>query len=285
MSTEQPWTIGRLLTWTTEFLKGKGAEEARLDAQLLLAHVLGCPKVGLYTRFNEEPTEAERSRLRELVQRRAKGCPVAYLLGTREFFSLEFEVTPDVLIPRGDTGYVVAECVEAIKPLEAPRVLDVGTGSGCIAVAVAKQDKRARVTATDVSPKALDVARRNADRHKVEVRFLEGDLFAAAPAGERFDVVVSNPPYIRHDVLATLAVEVRDHEPRLALDGGDDGFAVIDRLIAGAGDYLEANGSLIFEIGYDQEAEARARLERAGWEAKTIHDAAGLPRVLRARRG
>lgn len=285
MSTEQPWTIGRLLTWTTDFLKGKGAEEARLDAQLLLAHVLGCDKVALYTRFAEEPTEPQRAAFRELVQRRAKGCPVAYLLGTREFFSLTFEVTPDVLIPRGDTGILVNECLDAIKPLAQPRVLDVGTGSGCVAVAVAKQSRQARVTATDVSPKALAVARRNAERHKVEVRLLEGDLFDAAPAGERFDVIVSNPPYVRRGVLATLATEVRDHEPRLALDGGEDGFAVIDRLIAGAAGRLEPGGTLLIEIGHDQEAEGRARLERAGWTAKTAHDAAGLPRVLRARRG
>ncbi|MFO0846773.1 MAG: peptide chain release factor N(5)-glutamine methyltransferase, partial [Gemmataceae bacterium] len=276
--------IGRLLTWTTDFLKSKGAAEARLDAQLLLAHVLGCDKIALYTRFSEEPTEQQRGRLRELVQRRAKGCPVAYLLGEREFFSLTFEVTPDVLIPRGDTGVLVNECLDAIKPLPQPRVLDVGTGSGCVAVAVAKQDKRARVTATDVSPKALAVARRNADRHKVEVRFLEGDLFAAVPPGERFDVIVSNPPYIRRDVLSTLAAEVRDHEPRLALDGGDDGFAVIDRLVAGTGSHLAPNGWLIFEIGHDQEAEALARLGRAGWAARATHDAAGHPRVMRARR-
>ncbi|MFO0844064.1 MAG: peptide chain release factor N(5)-glutamine methyltransferase [Gemmataceae bacterium] len=282
MSTEQPWTIGRLLTWTTDFLKSKGAAEARLDA-LLLAHVLGCDKIALYTRL-QRGADRTAARPAAAVQRRAKGCPVAYLLGEREFFSLTFEVTPDVLIPRGDTGVLVNECLDAIKPLPQPRVLDVGTGSGCVAVAVAKQDKRARVTATDVSPKALAVARRNADRHKVEVRFLEGDLFAAVPPGERFDVIVSNPPYIRRDVLSTLAAEVRDHEPRLALDGGDDGFAVIDRLVAGTGSHLAPNGWLIFEIGHDQEAEALARLGRAGWAARATHDAAGHPRVMRARR-
>ncbi len=282
---EQPWTIGRLLSWTTEFLQSKGAEEARLDAQLLLAHALECPKVALYTRYHEEPSEAQRSKLRTLVQQRAKGCPVAYLLGSREFFSLEFEVTPDVLIPRGDSGYLITECLDAIKSLAAPTVLDVGTGSGCLAIALAKQKRPVQVTASDLSAAALEVARRNAARHQVEIRFLHGDLFDAVPAGERFDVILSNPPYIRSDVLATLAVEVREHEPRLALDGGPDGFAVIDRLLRQASDYLNPGGWLIFEIGYDQEKEARQRLVEAGWaDVKTIHDQNGHPRVLRSRR-
>jgi release factor glutamine methyltransferase len=287
VSTEQPWTIGRLLDWTTQFFQGKGVASARLEAELLLAHALGCQRIILYTRHGEEPPEAQRTAFRELVLRRVKGHPVAHLLGRKEFFSLEFEVGPAVLVPRQETELVAMECLALVKPLTAPRVLDVGTGSGCLAVAVARRHSGARVTATDVSPGALAVARRNVEKHRLgeRVRLLEGDLFAALPAGERFDVIVSNPPYIRSGDLAGLAVEVREHEPRLALDGGPDGFAVIDRLLAGAAGHLEPGGSLLVEIGYDQEPEARERFARNGWRVeKTIQDGAGHPRVLRARR-
>jgi release factor glutamine methyltransferase len=276
-----------LLDWTTQFFQKKGSSEARLDAQLLLAHVLGCSKVALYTRYTEEPTESQRAQFRELVQHRVNGCPVAYLLGTREFFSLDFEVNPAVLVPRGDSGYLVSECLALARQQSGPRILDVGTGSGCLAIAIAKHQKDAILTASDISAAALTVARRNADKHQLSerIRFLEGDLFAPVPTGEPFDFIVSNPPYIRTDVWLTIAPQVRDHEPRLALDGGPDGFAILDRLIAEAPGYLVSGGYLLVEIGYDQETEARNRFERQGcWEAvKTTIDGAGHPRVLRAR--
>jgi release factor glutamine methyltransferase len=286
VSTDQPWTIGRLLDWTTRYLQGKGCESARLDAQLLLAHALGCTRTALYTRYDEEPPETLRARFRELVQQRVKGSPVAHLLGRKEFFSLELEVGPAVLVPRPDSEWLVTECLSLAKSMSAPSVLDVGTGSGCLAVAVATGHKSASVTAIDVSADALEVARRNAERHKLtqRVRFLLGDLFAALQPNERFDIILSNPPYIPSDQLAALAPEVRDHEPRLALDGGADGLAVIDRLIAGAPAHLQPGGYLILEIGYDQEGAVRQRFERhGGYElGKTLHDAAGHPRVLRA---
>jgi release factor glutamine methyltransferase len=287
VSTEQPWTIGRLLDWTTQFLQGKGVASARLEAELLLAHALGCQRIILYTRHGDEPQEAQRTQFRELVLRRVKGHPVAHLLGRKEFFSLEFEVGPAVLIPRPETELVAMECLALLKPLGSPQVLDLGTGSGCLAVAIARNHKGAAVTATDVSADALAVARRNVEKHRLgeRVRLLEGDLFAALPPGERFHVIVSNPPYIRTADLSGLAVEVREHEPRLALDGGADGLAVIERIAAGAADHLEQGGSLLVEIGYDQDTEARSRLGRHGWQVeKTIPDGAGHPRVLRARR-
>ncbi|MFO0929503.1 MAG: HemK/PrmC family methyltransferase [Gemmataceae bacterium] len=167
-------------------------------------------------------------------------------------------------------------------------MLDLGTGSGCIAIALAHRQKDAAVTAVDLSPAALAVARRNAEKHRVadRIQFLEGDLFVPVPPGETFDFIVSNPPYIRTAVIGELAAEVRDHDPRLALDGGPDGFAVIDRLIAGATDRLADGGHLLFEIGFDQEADARTRLERhGGYESpRTVHDLAEHPRVLVARR-
>jgi release factor glutamine methyltransferase len=287
VSTEQPWTIGRLLEWTSQFLAQKGSDSARLDTQLLLAHALGCTRTALYTRWDEEPPEPQRRRFKELVQQRVKGTPVAYLLGRKEFFSLEFEVGPAVLIPRPDTEWVVTECLRLAKGVKAPRVLDVGTGSGCLAVAVAHRHRGARVTAVDLSPEALAVASRNAARHSVaeRVRFLEGDLFAPLAPGERFDFVLSNPPYVPTGELPGLMADVRDHEPHLALDGGPDGFAVFDRLVAQAPAYLAAGGHLIVEIHSGLEGEARARVERhAGYElGKTVQDLSGRPRVLVAR--
>jgi release factor glutamine methyltransferase len=287
VSTEQPWTIGRLLSWTTDFFQQKGVESARLEAQLLLAHALGCKRMDLYTRYEEEPSEAERKQFRELVQQRVKGRPVAYILGRKEFFSLEFEVGPAVLVPRPDSEWLVTATLELVKPIAEPSVLDVGTGSGCLAIAVAVRHKGARVTAIDISPEALAVAGRNASKHGVaeRVRFLQGDLLAPLGPEELFDVLLSNPPYIPSGEVAGLEPEVRDHEPRLALDGGVDGFAVFERLLAEAPAHLKPGGHLLVETGAAQEARARERLARhPGYElGPTIHDLAGHPRVLRAR--
>jgi release factor glutamine methyltransferase len=284
---EQSWTIGRLLDWTSGFLKQKGSESPRLDAEVLLAHALGCRRIELYTRYEEDAAEEARQRFRELVRQRIEGCPVAYLVGRKEFFSLEFEVNRDVLIPRPDTECVVVEGLRLAKPLAEPDVLDIGTGSGAIAVTVAKQHKGARMTATDVSPAALAVARRNAERHRLaeRIRFLEGDVFGPIPAGERFDFVLSNPPYIAHGDMENLPVGVRQYEPRLALDGGPGGYAVFERLVAQAPQFLKPGGYLIVEIGAPQEGPARQRLEaHGGYElAKTVRDGSGHPRVLVAR--
>jgi len=287
VTTEQPWTISRLLEWTTRYLTGKEFETPRLDAEVLLSHALGCKRIELYTRHDDEPPEATRAKFKELVQQRVKGCPVAYLVGRKEFFSLELEVNRDVLIPRPDTESVVSECLRLAKEIAAPQVLDIGTGSGCLAVAVAKYHKTAQVTAVDVSAAALAVAARNAGKHGVaeRIHFLEGDLFVPIPADERFDLILSNPPYIPHGDIPGLAVGVREYEPHLALDGGEDGYAVFDRLIAGAPERLKPGGYFIVEIGAPQEESARRRIEAMGvYElGKTIMDGSGHPRVLRAR--
>jgi release factor glutamine methyltransferase len=192
-----------------------------------------------------------------------------------------------VLIPRPDSECVVDECLRLAKLLPAPRVLDVGTGSGNLAVAVARQHKTAHVTAVDLSPEALAVAERNAAKHGVggRMRFLTGDVFGPLSADERFDFVLSNPPYIPHDDLARLEPGVRDYEPRLALDGGPDGFAVFERLVSEAPRHLDPGGYLIIEIGSPQEKPARQRIEaHGGYElAKTVQDGSGHPRVLKAR--
>src|SRR5260370_4729537 len=174
MATEQPWTIRRLLDWTRAYLTQKESESPLLDAQVLLAHAVGCRKIELYTRYEEEVPEDVRARFRELIQKRVAGCPVAYLVGRKEFFSLEFTVNGDVLIPRPDTECVVDTCLRLAKEMPAPAILDIGTGSGALPVALAKQHPGAVLTATDISTKALEVAKRNAEKHGVagRIRFL-----------------------------------------------------------------------------------------------------------------
>jgi len=287
VSTEQPWTIGRLLEWTKQYLTQKKLESPRLETEVLLAHTLGCKRIDLYARFEEEASEESRQKFRDLIRQRLGGCPVAYLVGVKEFFVLEFEVNPSVLIPRDDSGCLVEECLRLSRDFPEPRVLDIGAGSGNLTVAVAWKNKKARVTAVDISSEALAVASRNATRHGVadRVRFLQGDLFSPLLAEERFEFIVSNPPYIPHADIAQLDLTVRNYEPHLALDGGHDGFAVFDRLLAGAGDRLQPGGYLLVEIGSPQEEDARRRfLAYPGFElAATIRDSEGRPRVLRAR--
>jgi release factor glutamine methyltransferase len=282
------WTIKALLAWTTEFLKSKGSTEARLETEVLLAHVLECERIDLFQRHTEVPTDAQRAKFRELIQRRAGGWPVAYLVGYRAFYRLTFDVDPAVLIPRSDTETLVLEALTRLKLVPEPSVLDLGTGSGCIGVTIAHEKKDSRVTATDVSPDALTVAARNATKHKVADRmtFLQGDLFAPLPAGSTFDLVASNPPYIAQSEFATLAPDVRDHEPRSALDGGPDGLAFYRRIATSVGPFLKLGGSLLLEIGYTQSAAVQSLLaERPELEVgPTLKDMGGHPRVVTAKR-
>lgn len=283
---DEPWTVKRLLTWTEDFLKKKGVESPRLEAQILLAHALGCSKIDLYVRHAEEPPEVQKTLFRGMIKKRADGMPNAYLVGYREFFSLAFKVTPAVLIPRPDTELLVLEAGKFLKPLNAPNVLDIGAGSGCVAVAVAKHHPTARVTAVDVSPAALAVARENAATHQVDarVKFSEGDMFAPV-AGQTFDMIVSNPPYITHAELETLDKTVKDFEPRQALDGGPDGLAFYRRIAAGAAAHLKPGGMVFVEIGSTQETAVRSLFTEAGLgQVKTFKDLAGLPRVVAAKK-
>src|SRR5262245_18496363 len=286
---EQVWTLGALLEWTAKHLAQKGVEYPRLDAEVLLAHAVGCKRIDLYgTRFAEVASPEVRQKYRELIGKRIEGCPVAYLVGKKEFFGLEFTVSPAVLIPRPDTEHVVMECVALAKSLPAPRIVDIGAGSGNLVVALAKQLPAAQITAIDKSPSALAVAKQNASKHGVaeRIRFLEGDLFGPIAPDERFDFVVSNPPYISHDDIAKLPGGVKNYEPHAALDGGPDGFAVFDRLIDAARTRLVPGGWLIVEIGAPQEEPARKRIAaQSEYElAATVRDYSGHPRVLKARR-
>ncbi|MCA9115838.1 MAG: peptide chain release factor N(5)-glutamine methyltransferase, partial [Planctomycetaceae bacterium] len=225
MSTET-WTVQRILDSTTDYLRTHGSESPRLEAEILLAHSRGCRRIELYTRYAEELTDTERTTMRELVRRRAKAEPVAYLVGHREFYALDFQVTTDVLVPRPETETLVLGLLDRADRKQPGRVLDLGTGSGCIAVTVAVNWPLAAVTAVDLSPAAAEVARRNAKQHKVEDRLevLVGDLYEPLPAQSRFDFIASNPPYIRTDEMAGLPADVAGYEPHLALEGGTDGM-------------------------------------------------------------
>lgn len=285
---DEAWTVGRLLTWTTDWLATRGSDTPRLDAEVLLAHVRGCQRIMLYTAFDTVVDDDERGRFRALVKRRGDGEPVAYLVGAREFFSLPFAVTGDVLIPRPETEGLVVRAIDLGRPAAAPRIVDVGTGSGAIAVAVAKHLPGATLAATDVSAAALAVARANAERHGVaeRIEFVEADLLADPRLAGPWDVIVSNPPYVREDEFAALPRDVRDHEPRGALVAGPTGIEVVARLAAEAAERLAPGGWLLVEIGPSTVAAAEAALagERGLELGPTLKDMAGLPRIVQARR-
>ena len=293
MSEPETWTIGRLLQWTTQFLKDRGADSPRLDAEVLLAHALGCPRIALYTRFEEQPSEAVRASFREAVKQRSKGMPVAYLVGQREFYSLPFRVSPDVLIPRPETEFLLIRLLDLAKqqqPAEGETftVADVGTGSGILAVCAAKHLPTCRVTAVDTSAAALKVARQNAADHGVaaKIEFVESDLLAGVPANRRFDFIVSNPPYVTTAEMEQLMVDVRKFEPRAALEAGPQGTEVIERLLPQAAERLVLGGWLLLEISPQLNAAVRQLIESDGrFElAPTMKDLAGHARVVSARR-
>lgn len=282
------WTVGRLLSWTADFLKDRGSESSRLDAEVLLAHARACQRIALYTDFGDDVSDEVRSSFRRMVRQRAEGAPVAYLVGHKEFFSLEFAVSPAVLIPRPETEFVVMEFLALAKELAAPHVADVGTGSGNIAVTVAKHHPGAQVTALDISSEALEVARHNANTHGVaeRIRCVESDLFATIEPEAKFDFVLSNPPYIASEQWEELPPGVRDYEPHVALEGGRGGVEIVERLIRQAAEGLRPGGHLILEIGAPQEESVRSLIaEQGGFDLfPTTRDYSGHPRVVRAQR-
>ncbi len=289
MPDTDPWTVGRLLKWTTDYLKDHGADSPRLDAEILLADALGCRRIDLYTSFGNVPSEEQRAAFRELVRRRAGGTPVAYLVGRREFYSLSFRVTPEVLIPRPETELLVVTLLDLAgsRPSGGPiTIADVGTGSGNIAVCAAKHLPGCRVTAIDVNPAALEVARTNAVEHGVaeRIELIESDLFASVPAERRFDFIVSNPPYVSTAEMEALPVDVKDFEPRGALEAGAGGTEVIKSLVPAAAERLNPGGRLLIEIGPAIHNAVRLFLEADGRlnVGPTVKDLARLPRVVQA---
>ncbi|MCA9258698.1 MAG: peptide chain release factor N(5)-glutamine methyltransferase [Planctomycetales bacterium] len=289
---EQNWTVGRLLSWTTDYLNERGAESARLDAEVLLAHARGCQRIELYTAFEEVAADAVRERFRELVKQRAAGKPVAYLVGSREFFSLPFEVNSDVLIPRPETEAIVVRGLDLLKGKEGPlgtqqaRVADVGTGSGILAICLVRGFATAAATAMDLSEAALAVAARNAERHGVADRidFVASDLFASLPPTREFDLIVSNPPYVKSGEMASLQTDVRQYEPALALDGGIAGTDVIARLLPQVAERLVVGGRFLMEIGPSVAAEVEQLVSATpALELIEIHDdLSGMARIVEA---
>jgi release factor glutamine methyltransferase len=280
---DRTWRVLDLLTWTKEHFAAKGIETPRLDAELLLAFALGCDRLRLYVEFEKPVTAEERARFRALVRRRAEErVPVAYLTGVREFWSLPLAVTPDVLIPRPDTETLVEAVLSRVPDRAAPlAVLDLGTGSGAIALALARELPRAELTASDVSAAALAVARKNAEALGLaeRVRFALGDGFAPV-AGERFDLIVSNPPYVAEGAAAGLAPELR-HEPALALFAEGDGTALLRRIAAEARPRLRGPGLLALELAPAQAADVTQCLAAAGFGELAEHrDLAGRVRAV-----
>lgn len=290
---ERNWTVLELLRWTTDYFQRQGIESARLDAELLLAHALESPRLRLYIDHDKPVLPTERDRFRELVRRRAQErVPVSILLGEREFWSLSFKVTKDVLTPRPDTETLVEAALSKLKAPRSPgsdgeqgrRILDLGTGSGAIALSLASELPDADITATDLSEAALQIAAENADRlqHGERVRFLHGDLFDPVK-GERFDVVVSNPPYVARRDAKSLPPELA-HEPEMALFAGEDGLDVIRRLVAGAGERLSPGGWLLIELSPEQAGTVEQMLMGAGFvDVERRFDLARRPRVLGGR--
>jgi release factor glutamine methyltransferase len=279
--TDEAWTPLRLIAWTQGFFAKGGVDAPRLTAEILLAHALSCDRVRLYLDFDKPLGAPELAAFRELVRRRAAGEPTAWLTGRREFLGHVFRVDPLVLVPRPETELLV-EAAIALLPQEGT-LLDLCTGSGCIAISAALARPDARVVATEISTEALAVARENAAALGAAVEFLEGDLYGPVAAGERFDLIVSNPPYVPAGEIEGLSREVR-REPRIALDGGADGLDVIRRIVSCAPSRLRPDGLLVIEMHETHAVPLPALCLAAGFGDAVVHrDLAALPRWVVAR--
>jgi len=281
-------SVAQSILEAAQHLRRSGVPEARREAVSLLTHVIGRDRTFVISHAGHLITGAELQSFREYVERRAKGEPLQYITGYQDFFGLDFEVTKDVLIPRPETELLVETALELVSgPDAAPLICDVGTGSGCIAITLLHQLPLSRAVAIDVSPAAIRVAERNATRHAIKERiaFVVSDCFAAIDSGPKFDLVVSNPPYVARHALEGLQREVRDYEPRLALMAGDDGLTMIRRLLSEGGCFLKARGYLLIEIGFDQGAAVEQMIDRNAWNLLDIHqDLQRIPRTVALQR-
>lgn len=280
------WTYRRILDWTQQKLREHGSESPRVEAEVLLAHAAKCQRILLYTRLDEATPDNVRATMRDLVQRRMKSEPVAYLVGHREFFSLDFRVNSSVLVPRPETETLVMAALDRLADGQPKLVLEVGVGSGCVSIAIAKTRAQVRVTAVDVSTAAIEIAKENVSRHQLNerVRVLEGPCYSAV-AGSKFDLIVSNPPYIRIDEMSTLQKDVRLHEPAQALVAGEDGLDVVRELVASGRDHLNPGGSICLEIDPAQMVATSNLFEAAHWGTiRILRDANGDERVICAAR-
>jgi release factor glutamine methyltransferase len=264
---------------------GPHPDRAKRDAETLLLHLIGKNKAWVMAHANDDFAGCSAIRYASLLERRVKGEPIQYIIGEAEFYALPFRVTPDVLIPRPETEHLVEKCLALAAQLAPrPRLLDVGSGSGAIAIALAKHLPNATITAADISERALAVACENARRNEVTIRFLQGDLLAPV-AGERFELIVSNPPYVAATDRDSLAVEVRDHEPFLALYAGDGGLEIYRRLIPQVFAALVPGGFIALEIGYTQQPAIHRLLADSGFtNIEFTQDLQNIPRVAIAQR-
>lgn len=277
-------TVRELLVLSTRYLADRGVQTARLDAERLLAAVLGVGRLELYLEPDRRPSEKELEAFRQLLRRRGSREPAQYILGEVGFYELELTIDRRALVPRRETELLVDRALELIGSHQA-RVLELGTGSGCIALALASSlPAGSRIIATDISSEALELARENAARTGLSsaVEFRQGDLYDALdPSAGPFDLIVANLPYIPSAEIGRLMPEVRDYEPRIALDGGPDGLSVIRRAVSRAGEFLVEGGWLLLEVGESQAERVRALIEEADLEpGKTLRDAGGIERVV-----
>lgn len=287
MEKSEIWTVQKVLNWTVAYFTSKQIPEPRLSAELLLAHALDCKRIELYLQFERTLSPRELAAYRAGIQRRAQREPVQYILGKSEFMGLPFKVSPAVLIPRPDTEVLVDCAIEYLKRMElpAPRILDVGAGSGCIAVSLAKFFPAAEVWAIEKSAPALQIARENAAANTVEIRFLETDFFADFPGREtQFHLLVTNPPYVADSDWETLQPEVRRFEPEEALRGGPDGLAFYRRLAPLLPGMLAPDGAVIMETGYNQARAVTELLEKQQFAAEIRRDYQQIERVVIGRR-
>ena len=284
---EKNWTVKDLIATTAGFFKGKGITSARLDAELLLSRITKLSRIELYTNFDRLVSQSELDSFRELVRQRAEGKPVKYMLGEAEFYSLKLNITEDVLIPRPETELLIDAASDFLGGSEKSFIIDLCTGSGCIAIAVAVNYEDCEIWASDISSKALDVARGNSERHEVSsrIRFFEGDLFGAF--GDELqdgtvDMIISNPPYVSEDELAGLPPEVKDFGPREALLGGIDGLDFYRKIISNAPSKIKNNGKLILELDDGQSNAVSELINQTGLMkiVEIRNDYQGIARVL-----
>ena len=286
MAGTEIWTIQKLLQWTIPYFQNHHVEEARLDAELLLAHVLGKPRIYLYTNYDQIMNREELACYRELIKKRAAGCCAAVLVGTKEFMGIPFKVNEHVLVPRPDTEAWLEKIIQEFRPLPEISLLDLCTGSGAIAVTFLSFCKGARGIASDISPEALAVAGENAEKAGVADRlsFREGDFLDVLAPEETFDVILTNPPYIPEKDIEKLSPEVR-HEPRIALDGGADGLDFYRRLAEGAAAHLVPGGLLAAEVGIGEAEAVRSLFAAGGFtDLYTIKDYGGVDRAVCGRK-
>ncbi|MEA2173262.1 MAG: release factor glutamine methyltransferase [Blastocatellia bacterium] len=283
-------TIGEATREAASILARAGVSDARREAASLLAHAIARDRTFLITHAEEKLARESALKFRDYVERRAAGEPLQYITGRQEFFSLDFEVTPDVLIPRPETELLVEAALRLLDERQAKEafVCDVGTGSGCIPVALLHEREGVRAVGLDISPAALKVAARNAARHHLlnRLSLVASDCFNALDERHAgFDLIVSNPPYVAADALAGLQREVRDHEPRVALTPGPDGLKIIRRLLTDSTRFLKPRGHLLIEIGYDQHEAVHQLIDPHAWQLLDIHkDLQGIPRTLAVRK-